>query len=48
MGPLKLDGLVPFLIFCGVLIGIAIKATVVFLVPWLWACVKPWLHAIAV
>lgn len=41
-GYINLDGLVPFLLFCGALIGIVIA----YVVPWLWSFVKPWIHAV--
>jgi hypothetical protein len=34
------------MLFIAVLIGMAIMAVLVWLIPWLWELIKPWLHMI--
>lgn len=40
------EGLVSGLILLGAMIGGVIVLVAVFVIPWLWALIKPWLHQI--
>ena len=35
-----------FLVSVGALIGIGVTALVIFVAPYVWGIIKPWLHAI--
>lgn len=34
-----------FMVVCGI-IGAAIMATLIYVVPWVWDLIKPWLHMV--